>query len=73
MRSIQGQLPVFGVGSRVIDDDDLDTLNRGALYKRKEFLGVEEEGALTVAMKFNHSTYIICTERRLLNIQFYVN
>ena len=45
MRSIQGQLPVFGVGSRVIDDDDLDTLNRGALYKRKEFLGVEEEGA----------------------------
>ena len=42
---------IFGVGSRVIsNDDDLDTLNRGALYKRKEFLGVEEEGALSLSL-----------------------
>lgn len=26
-------------------DDDLDAFSKGALYKRKEFLGVEEEGA----------------------------
>lgn len=40
-------VPVPNVGGRFVpadDDDDLDTLNRGALYKRKEFLGVEEEG-----------------------------
>lgn len=44
--------PVPNVGGRFVsaadDDDDLDTLNRGALYKRKEFLGVEEEGEFVI-------------------------